>query len=54
MFKSFKYTLKEIHLSNKELDDLYKMIKNGITEIKDVKTYSVINSKINNLFLINK
>ncbi|KAL4502183.1 hypothetical protein ABPG72_000418 [Tetrahymena utriculariae] len=46
MFKSFRYSLKEIHLSNKELEDLYKMIKIGITEIKDVKTYSVINNAL--------
>lgn len=37
MFKSFRYSLREIHLTGKEIDDLYKMTKLGIVPIKDIK-----------------
>jgi hypothetical protein len=46
MFKSFRYSLKEVHLTSKELIDLYRMIKLAIIPIKDVKHYSVITSNL--------
>lgn len=46
MFKSFRYSLKEVHLTNKEVGDLFKLIKLGIVPIKDIKQYSVITSNL--------
>lgn len=45
MLKSFRYTLTEIHLTLKEIAELFRMTKLAILPIKDVKQYAVIISK---------
>jgi hypothetical protein len=45
MLKSFRYTLTEIHLTLKEIAELFRMTKLAILPIKDVKQYAAIISK---------
>lgn len=45
-FKSFRFSLSQIYLKINEIQELYNIMVAGITEIKDLKVYKVINAAL--------